>query len=658
MSLFKKNKKLSKISPQKNSLTKEKGIKDLIYYNSYRKINIFYADDLSENVRNLLEGIQQAGLISKTKKKRISLILNLPDKKEHYQSNMRILKSENCLINLDYSTKIEDSIAKIKNYNEGFDLIISDLYFGDHDHDFRLSKIGGIWIMFWAMHLAKERKAVCKLYSGQLATVVEHIDFQKAKEFLEKAYFITIEEIEKSKDARSWREYLQQYLEQVRNNIMSEIEMNDRIDFINYLASHLRREHFNNLLVDGKLNEFKRRLLDLEKKEFCLVNRQKMKVIHLFPIILGSHYTTNDHHNFQNMSADMLERILYKNELTFSSREKRNIESKKLIYEGIKFEEFRKHDETSRPVYGIRFLDKSYDIGLISHIENSFINSLDFPYQIHNFFTNQRGFGFWSNSTPSSKIGKTEFDKMRKNFIIPSFEKIHTCFNNRVPIDKEDGEKLSDQIIKSFQNIKENYFWIKKINEQTVEHKFLKFETRSFYDETTKSTVVPLQYLFRLNVVDFLKIVLGFKEGKNYSQYEDEEFVRITRNKFYWYGNAYVVRMGLKDLKNNMYSNKPFFYLLESRAKEGKALIKYKIILKDLDNGLPSIARQFQPEEEKVYRFDEFLKGFCQIIIRSKMKDFNGICYHVFTSKKDISDTHIKDVGTEFEIQFTQGREH
>ena len=70
------------------------------------------------------------------------------------------------------------------------------------------------------------------------------------------------------------------------------------------------------------------------------------------------------------MDADLLERSLYKNELTFNNREERKIEFDCLRNEGIKCEDFKTHDETGRPVFGIRFPKGEYDLGIISQIEN------------------------------------------------------------------------------------------------------------------------------------------------------------------------------------------------------------------------------------------------------------------------------------------------
>lgn len=625
----------------------------------YRKISIFYADDLSENVINLLESFQQGGLIWETNEKKKQLILNLPDKKEHYKHNRTVLQSDACLVKLDYSTKIDDSIEKIKNNQGSYDLVICDLYFGDNDKAYEDSKIGGIWPIYWAMHFSKNKKIVCKLYSGKLARVIDHIDYQKAYQFLQEAYQIIVENIEKSHDAGSWREHLQEYLSEVRSNIIPEIKLNDRVNFINYLATYFRQEHFNNKKEDGKLGEFKKELLELEKKEFDMIDGRKMRLIHLFPVILGSHFTTNDNHNFINMDNLRLENSLYKRERIYNSREERNKELERLNKDEIECENFRTFDETGRPLYGIRFPTGKYDFGVISKIEISFIQSLDSTYQIHRFYTRQRGFGYWSSTSSSYPHGVDEFNRIRFNTVIPSFEKIRDCFCNSCPVSNKIQEPLADQIEHAIRNVDESHFWDrKKYDEQKIEHGFRKLENHKLFNVQTKKAILPLTALFRINIPDFLKTVLQFREGDNYVQYEDEEFRRIKDYRFYWYCNACAVREGLKDIKKNMQGDKFEFYLLETKCNECKELIKYKIILRDFGRGIPSIARfLYSNEEHHPFKFMRFLKGFCQLTIRSKMNDFEGISFDAFTGKDDVRCPQIKKTGTEFEIIFTQGRQ-
>lgn len=626
---------------------------------NYRKFEVFFADDMSQNVQNLLDAIQRSGLIMETEgeKEGESVILNLPDNEEHYAHNAKLLQGDKCLIKLDYSTMINDSIKKVKMKNGGYDLVVCDLYFGDNDQEYAESKIGGIWPLYWAMHLAKGRKVVCKLYSGQLTTVVNHIDYKRAFEFLQEAHHITIQEVEKSQDANSWREHLQNYFEDVRKNVITDIELDDRVNFINYLTAHLRHEHFNNNVVKNKFNDFKNDVLALEEITFNLVDRRKMKLVHLFPMVLGSHFATNDNRSFRNMNENDLERTLYKNELTFNTREKRDQELTRLRSEGIECKDFRRHDETGRPVYGIQFTRGKYDVGIISYIENSFIQSLDSTFQIHKFYTSQKGFGYWSSTSPNSPLGHQEFDRIRQENIIPSFEKIRNCFRMSCPKSSKFGEPLAEQIELALKNISESHFWKPFPEEQKLDHFFRKLEKQTLFNEETRDAIIPTTALFRVNVLSLLKTTLNFREGSNYADYENDEYQRLEISKFYWYCNAYLVRKGLRDIAENMQGEEKVFYLLETRYKECKALIKYKIVLRDFGRGIPSIIRKFGSTNDKNFVFDQCLRGFCELTIRSKMANFEGIKFDVFHGQDELPCPQIKETGTEFEILFTQGRE-
>ena len=623
---------------------------------TYRKINIFYADDISDNVKAVLSSIERAGLIDNRDKKKNQLELIIPDSESNYGKNKAILQGTDCLIHFDYSTKIDDSINKIKTHRFGFDLVVADLYFGENDLKYRDSKVGGIWILFWAMMKSNSRKTICKLYSGHIESVKEHIDFINAERYLENAYKIKIDRIEKSRDAKGWKEYLQEYIKQVRVNLLQEIKMDDRVNFINYLENNLKREYFSNALADSNLDSFRKKLAKLGDWEFNLHDSERIKLIHLFPFLLGGHFISRGKRNFNNMASQKLETSLYTDELNFNSWEKRDQVVKEFEIENKKIETFRKHDLLGRPVYGIKLLDKDNDFGLIAKIKESFIQSLDCSYQVHEFYTKQNGFRHWSSSSQNSQIGEKEFENIRLNSIKPGFKKIEACFDHHIPYDNEHGPKLNEQIKETIENIKESYFWEKDKSKQAMEHSYSKFDKYRLYDAATKKTIVPLKALFRLDVKMYLKSSLNVVEGSDYRNMEDDEYVKLSDNKLYWYCNAYLIRLGLKNIKDNMTSKKPIFYILEMADQKDKAIIKYKIILRDKLNGLPSIAQQFNSPDDKIFKFDEYMRGFCQITIKSKLRDFPAICYDVYSDTKDWECGSMNDVGTIYEIMFTQGR--
>ena len=160
-----------------------------------------------------------------------------------------------------------------------------------------------------------------------------------------------------------------------------------------------------------------------------------------------------------------------------------------------------------------------------------------------------------------------------------------------------------------------------------------------------------------LNVTDFFKTVLQLKEDEDYSKYEDDEFQRFRGPNLYWYCNTYQVRRGLKAIKANLTGDNIKFCFLKSKDQDNKTIVRYKLIFRDFGKGIPSIVRKFFSTSPHYCQFDQFLKGYCQIIIRSKMDNFEGISYDVLTGTDDVPCPNIKDTGTEFEIMFTQGRE-
>lgn len=627
--------------------------------NIYRKINIFYADDLAENIINLLDGLKSSGLFLFSPRDIMTqLKTTRVDSNDVYDHNKNLLNSDRCLINLDYSTRINDSIDKIRINSQGFDLVICDLYFGEGDKEFKDSKIGGMWIILWAKQRAKTSKIVCKLYSGQADLVSGHIDFKKAEDFLLREHFVKVEQVQKFRDPSSWREQLAHYLTEVSANIISDIEMDDRINFLNLLSQSFKCSTFNNLKEKDNIKEFRNKFGQLENYEFNLIDGRKIKLTNLFPILIGKRFLINDKDNFNNLDEQELENILYTNELEFKSKEAREKKIKDLQQKGIAFNLIKKHDMGGNPIYGLKMVSEEYNEGLIAKLERQFINSLDSTYQIYNFFHQQKGFGIWSRSSAANPMTTDEFNKIRNEAILPFFARIKDCFKEFSPVLEHKAAFLDDQIETAIRLVDETEFSAKRaLDEQKLEHGFLKLEKEPLFDQKSKHTIIPLKSMFRINIIDFLKSVLNLQEGVDYSNYEDTIFQKIKTPPFYWYCNAYRVRKGLKEIKKNMEGDHQVFYLLESTKTEKNPLIQYKIILKDFGKGIPSIARKFSSIDKSRFLFDQYLKGFCQLTIRSKMAGFEGISLNVFTGKDDIPCAKIKKQGTEFEIQFTQGKE-
>jgi len=623
---------------------------------NHRKIKIFYSDDRSDNVKSLLDAIQNSNIIySRSDSSSNQLKTFLPE--NNYNYNKAILDSDDCLINLDYSTKIDGSIEKLRTDKNNYDLVICDLFYGEFDKKYAKSSVGGIWIIFWAMHLTKNKRIVCKLYTGQLEKVRNEIDYIKAIEFTRDAYGVEIDVIDKSHDAKSWREHLVNYLSDVRKNIIPEIKFESRIDFLNYISTHLKYDTFHNFKEANRLDEFYKYLSEIETIFFPLDDGRVIKLIHLFPFLLGSHFTTDDTENFKNMSHDQLQNCLYKQKFFYENRGEREAELEKYQIEEIECKAIREFDETNRPIYGIKFKPGNSKLDIISQIENSFIESLDWTYKIHNFFTRHHGFGYWMNTTPTSPYGDDKYNSIRTDSIIPAFLEIKECF--RIPTSKDNiNKKLADQIELSIRNVSEQQMWEwKKYKEQNIEHGFKKLENRNLIDEQNGEIILTLASLFRINISNFLRKVLKIKEGNDYSTVTKNGFSKIGDNKFNWYCNAWLIREGLKYIFNEIMdseTNKEFFLLEEGTEK---SFIKYKIILRDYDQGIPSIVRKYYNDTQIRCNFEHYFMDFCQFTIRSKVKGYPGTALALFTNRDEIECDDMTTTGTEYEMMFTQRRE-
>ena len=143
-----------------------------------------------------------------------------------------------------------------------------------------------------------------------------------------------------------------------------------------------------------------------------------------------------------------------------------------------------------------------------------------------------------------------------------------------------------------------------------------------------------------------------FPEGSSFQN----DFNKILGNDFFWYCNAWLIREGLEFLVDTvMDGEKKEFYLLESTGMD-KAFIKYKIVLKDYNNGIPSIIRKFYSDKKQREMFEYYFKDFCQFTIRSKVENLTGTMLNLFTNSDEKECLELKNSGTEFEIMFTQRR--
>lgn len=618
----------------------------------FKKISVFYADDLNENIGALLRNLEMSGLVVQSSNKSENLRTVTASDRQNYIHNIKILNSDRCLIQLDYSNRMNDAVEKIHTSSESYDLVICDLFFGE-DPFYKDSKIGGMWIILWAKHKAMERNIVCKIYTGQLEKVENHVDYQMANTFLKKEYSIEIKQTSKFQNSKSWEQNLADYFVEVRENIIPNINVEDRIFFINYLYQALRYEIFQNRNEEQQFEEFRKNFLKLKEFEFKFVNGQKIKFIHLFPLVIGRRFMINDENNFENLDRHRLEDILYLTEFEFKSKETMAKKAAEFDLRGVKYEKSKKHDLTGNPIYGLKIANKDQHEGLFRQIEKPFIDSLDYTYKIYRFYTEQKGFDIWSRNKETAHFSAQEFEIIRKDYILPAYKKIQHCFR----LSTEMTFPLENYIKQALENIDESHFVAgQNIREQQIEANLNKLVKSYSLHKNLTEDIVPLQALFRIHVQNFLNKILKINEGTKYLEFENDDFMKFRGSRFFWYCNALQVRQGLKEIRNHL-QNDVEYYILESRHKEKKVIIPYKIILKDSGRGIPSIARKFYSRDENRYEFDHLLKNFCKLVIFSKMEDFDGICFNMFIDKDDLPCPEIKKKGIRFEILFAQGKE-
>ncbi len=623
--------------------------------NDYRKISVFYADDRAENVEDLLLDLQESGILIPSSNDNEQLSTSQCDSDEIYNHNHRILNSDQCLISLDYSTRIQDSIAKIISNPVGFDLVICDLYFGEADREFKDSKIGGMWIILWAKHQAKDKKIVCKIYTGQLQKVKEHIDFLIAQKFIESEYKIEVEQVGKLQDSRCWHDSLSDYFVEVRQNIIPDIDIDDRIKFINLISSSFKHEIFQNYIEENRFEDFRKKLVLLKEFEFNFKDNYKMKLVHLFPYLIGRRFLIDDKDNFLTLNQQDLENELYRQEFEFQNKESAYQKSQELNEDNIENEVIKTHDLIGNPVYIIKVSSPKHHESIFTRLETPFIESLDYTYQIYRFYTRPSGFGYWSDPSQASPMGSKEFDRIRHSHILKDFDMIKDYFDDSL---NTSDQTLGDQIKSVLLKIEATHFTKKRnLQEKQLQDKFTKLPKTGLYKSEMNDTTIPLSDLFRINISEFIKRTLSIQGGKDYQYFENDDFVRVKNATIYWYCNAYRVREGLKEIRSFLKDQELTFYLLETRDKHHKAIIQHRIIIEGNGRGLPSIARLFTSIDGQKLTFDQKLQNFCKLVIYSKMQDFKGISYNVYTDKDDVLCPELTEKGTRFEITIAQGRE-
>ncbi|MBN2008290.1 hypothetical protein JW960_02965 [candidate division KSB1 bacterium] len=633
-----------------------------------RKINLFYADDQSERIINLLKYLEDSCLVLKSNDEQFQLKTVIVDEPVSYQHNINILNSDLALVNIDYTTSIDDSIEKIQKEGRAYDLIICDLFFGDNDIRFKKSQIGGMWIILWAKQHSNAENIVCKIYTGQMDRKDEYdketgdgsdnVDYQMAKKFLKEEHNVNVEVIGKMDSLRGWDGYFLSYFAEVRQNIIPQITITDRINFINLLSKSFKHDSFFNLKQKNDISTFRSTFETLKNYGFQLNSGEKIKLIHLFPLLLGRTFLRDDNKSFRYMNEQEFEGLLYPSKYQFKNIESCQKKKDELADKNISFEEKLEFDLLGNKIYCL-ILPEEHREGLISSIENEFIQSLDYTYKIHTFYTGQKGFANWKQTSPDSK-----FEKMRHDHIIPNLKTVLPCFNHPIDDQAEDKKFLSDELAIAVETMSRSQLNEKpKSQEQHYIHGFNKIERNNSIFNQNNKILLPLDAFFKINVHEFMKSVLEIREGdkESYKQYESESMQRSTRPAFYWFCNSYYVRKGLVEIKNVLQGSKIVYYLLEPTNKDKKSVLPYKLILRNFENEFSPILKEIYSNDDKRFQdrflFTKYLRGFCELIIRCKILDLDTISLNIFHSHDTNENTTMLEAGTEFELQFVQGKD-
>ena len=627
---------------------------------SPKKIKVLYADDRAENVRSLLQGVQAANVLPEEKARK--LILHQLDSDGNMKHNHAILHDPDALIEVDYATLMEKAIAKVRDAAEPYDLIVSDWYFGENDPDYKDSQVGGIWIMLWGQNRREKYKPVCKLYTAKQTQGGQPgdkklPDFTLAKNYIREAFGIEISEIRKSETAASWQQHLEDYLSEVARQILMNVAKRDLVVVINYISSHLAFNRFHNSVQDKTFEAFRQDLQKLNEFVLHLPEGKTITFAHLFPLLIGRYLTPNSRLNFFTMSADEIAALLYARRLVFSKREERDEKLARLLQTGVDCQEFKEHDAGGNLSYGIELKAADYYEGPLTNVNNLLKQTLDYTFKTQSFYLDEPGFSQWLQLA-ATQSDSAAFNAMRQKTILLEFNHLKPSFA-RIPMALDSNLDSFDVQIHTFLQKVESDI-IKRDEKEcagkNLDDKYARLSKQKVFDEKTKKLTVPLKCLFRVNVHDFLAETMQLQLlPKN--EANEEGYEPLEARDFYWYGNAWSMREGVRAIVQAMSSEQRFFIMLKPKDFQRQALVRYKIILSDRGKGLSSIARAFVSGRGHLSKVVPLLQGFCELQIRSKIEGEEGIAYDVFWDTMDQPYPQMTKVGTEFVLTITQRRD-
>lgn len=628
---------------------------------SPRKIRVLYADDRAENVRSLLQGVQAANILPEEKVKK--LILHQLDRDDNMKHNHTILHDPEALIEVDYATLMEKAIAKVRDSAEPYDLIVSDWYFGEYDPDYKDSQVGGIWIMLWGQNRQEKYKPICKLYTarqtqgGQPGEKKKLPDFSLAKDYIREAFGIEISEIRKSETAASWQQHLEDYLTEVAKQLLLNVAKRDLVIVSNYISNHLAFNRFHNSVQDKTFEAFRQDLLKLNEFTLHLSEEKTITFAHLFPLLMGRYLKSSSRLNFFTMSADEVAALLYARRLVFSKREERDEKLARLLQTGVDCQEFKEHDAGGNLSYGIELKAADYYEGPLTNVNNLLKQALDYTFKTQSFYLDEPGFSQWLQVAATQSDAAT-FNAIRQKTILPEFNHLKPGFA-RIPMALEAGlDSFDTQIHKLLEKIESDAIKRdeKECTGKNLDDKYARLSRQSLFDEKSKKLAIPLKCLFRVNVHDFLTETMQLRLLPA-NEANEEGYEPLEVRDFYWYGNAWAMREGVRAIVQAMSGEQKFFMMLKPKDFLHQALLRYKIILYDRGKGLSSIARAFVAGRGHLSKVMPLLQGFCELQIRSKIEGEEGIAYDVFWDTTDQPYAQMTKVGTEFVLTITQRRD-
>lgn len=619
-----------------------------------RRIRVLYADDRPENVRSLLQGVQAANILPESEAK--NLILHQLDRDDNMAHNHEILHHAEALVEIDYATLMEKAITKVRHSAEPYDLIISDWYFGEYDPDFKDSQIGGIWIMLWGHSRQVKYRPVCKLYTAQQTQRQQRIDFTLAKQYIQQTFGIEIVEIRKSETAASWQQHFEEYLSEVAKQLLPYIYKSDLVAVINHLSNNLAFNRFHNSVQDKSFEIFRKDLLKLSDFDLHLPGGETIAFSHLFPLLMGRYLRQKNGTNFFTMSAEEIAALLYARRLIFTKRDERDEKLGRLRQADVDCQEFKEHDAGGNPLYGIEVKSADYYEGPLTNVNNLLKQALDYTFKTQSFYLDEPGFSPWLQRA-ATQSDAAEFNAMRQK-ILTEFNHLKPCFT-RIPMALDAGlDSFDTQIHTLLEKVESDA--IKRDEKECIgknlDDKYARLSKQALFDEKSKKLTVPLKCLFRVNVHDFLAETMQLRLlPKN--EANEEGYEPLEARDFYWYGNAWSMREGVRAIVQAMSSEQRFFIMLKPKDFSRQALVRYKIILYDRGKGLTTIARAFVAGRGHLAKVLPLLQGFCELQIRSKIEGEEGIAYDVFWDTMDQPYPQMTKVGTEFVLTLTQRRD-